>query len=98
MLKKVIIKENRKIGNVELEKGDVIYVVMKESFEEIKGVKIGDKFKQGSSIINEVVDFYEVRSLKHNKIVEYQCVATDSKGLSTNLFIVPFATVIRNRI
>jgi len=45
----------------------------------INGVSIGDKFKKGN-IINEVVDFYELKSLKTGTVIGYNCIA---KGVGT---------------
>ena len=41
----------------------------------IKGVTIGDKFKNGKHLIAEVVDFYEKKSLVTNEIIGYECIA-----------------------
>jgi hypothetical protein len=64
---------------------------------EIKGVKIGDKFKYQKYGIGKVVDFHIVTSLKTGKLVQYICVAQLVNGLATNEFDIPFATVIRNK-
>jgi len=65
---------------------------------EIKGVKIGDKFKLEKTKIAKVVDFYIITSLKTGEIVKYACIAKLVNGLATNEFEVPFASVVRNRI
>jgi hypothetical protein len=65
---------------------------------EINGVKIGDKFMQGKSNVCEVIDFYEIISLKTGSLVGHQCIAKNLNGLSHNPFQVPFSTVIRNRV
>ena len=65
---------------------------------EIKGVKIGDKFKSGKNLTAKVVDFHIVTSLKSGKVVSYVCVAELVNALAKNEFDVPFATVIRNKI
>ena len=64
---------------------------------EIKGVKIGDKFKYQKYGIGKVVDFHIVTSLKTGKLVQYLCVAKLIDSLATNEFEIPFATVIRNK-
>lgn len=66
--------------------------------DNIRGVNIGDKFKNGKINIYEVVDFYEVKSMKSGEIVSYQCIAKGVNTLSTNLFETPFSTVLRNKI
>jgi hypothetical protein len=63
----------------------------------INGVAIGDKFKKGN-ITNEVVDFYELKSLKTGAIIGYNCMAKGVDTISGNVFEVPFATVIRFKI
>jgi hypothetical protein len=63
----------------------------------IKGVSIGDKFKNGKHLIAEVVDFHEKRSLSTNEIVGYACIAK-STGLASNKFEVLFTTVLRNKV
>ncbi len=63
----------------------------------IKGVSIGDKFKNGKHLTAEVVDFYEKKSLVNGTVIGYECIAK-SMGLATNLFEVPFTTVLRNKI
>lgn len=64
---------------------------------EIKGVKIGDKFKS-KNVTCEVVDFYELKSLVTGKIIGYNCIVKGLNTLSTNIFEMPFATVIRFKI
>ena len=64
---------------------------------EIKGVKIGDKFKYQKNLVAKVVDFHIVTSVKTGKLVQYLCVAQLVNGLAKNEFEVPFATVIRNK-
>jgi uncharacterized surface anchored protein len=64
----------------------------------MRNVTIGDKFKNGKHIICEVVDFYEIRSVKTGQIVDYQCIAKGINTFSTNSFEIAFATVGRNRI
>lgn len=65
---------------------------------EIKGVKIGDKFKSGKNLTAKVVDFHIVTSLKTGKVVSYVCRAELVNALAKNEFDVPFATVVRNKI
>lgn len=69
-----------------------------ESKIEIRGVKIGDMFLSGKHILSMVVDFYEIKSMTENKIINYACIAKNISGNSTNKFEVPFTTVIRNKI
>jgi hypothetical protein len=64
---------------------------------EIKGVKIGDKFKYQKNLLAKVVDFHIVTSVKTGKLVQYLCVAQLVNGLAKNEFEVPFASVIRNK-
>jgi hypothetical protein len=64
---------------------------------EIKGVKIGDKFKYQKNLVAKVVDFHIVTSVKTGKLVQYLCVAQLVNGLAKNEFEVPFASVIRNK-
>lgn len=63
----------------------------------INGVSIGDKFKKGN-IINEVVDFYELKSLKTGTVIGYNCMAKGVGTISENVFEVPFATVMRFKL
>ena len=65
---------------------------------EIKGVKIGDKFKYQKNLVAKVVDFHIVTSMKTGKLVQYLCIAQLVNGLAKNEFEVPFASVIRNKI
>ena len=65
---------------------------------EIKGVKIGDKFKYQKNLVAKVVDFHIVTSVKTGKLVQYLCVAQLVNGLAKNEFEVPFASVIRNKV
>lgn len=64
----------------------------------IKGVTIGDKFKQGKNIICEVVDFEVMLSMSTGLCTGHRCIAKSTSDLCTNQFDVPFATVIRNKI
>ena len=64
---------------------------------EIKGVKIGDKFKYQKNLIAKVVDFHIVTSVKTGKLVQYLCIAQLVNGFAKNEFEVPFASVIRNK-
>lgn len=64
----------------------------------IKNVSIGDQFTQGKHQLFEVVDFIEKKSLVTGQVVGHICMAKSIRGLSTNTFEVPFATVARNRI
>lgn len=65
--------------------------------KEIKGVKIGDEFMYQKNVKCTVVDFYEQKSVLTGEVINYICIAK-SNNLSTNLFEVPFATVVRNII
>lgn len=65
-----------------------------------ENVKIGDKFypiRGSKNNLSEVVDFYEVRSMQSNEIIKYICMAKGINALATNLFEVPFSTVVRNK-
>ncbi len=65
---------------------------------EIKGVKIGDKFKHGKTLKAKVIDIHVITSMKTGKLVGYRCMASGEGTLATNEFEVPFATVVRGRI
>jgi hypothetical protein len=64
----------------------------------IRGVTIGDRFRDGKHITKVVVDFYEVRSVTTGVVIKYQCIARADRGLSNNLHEVCFVTVQRNKI
>ena len=64
----------------------------------INNVSIGQRFKHGKNLIAIVMDFYEVRSLTSNKVKQYICIAKLENSLATNLFDIPFSTVVRNKI
>lgn len=66
--------------------------------KEIKGVKIGDKFRQGKNLSCEVVDFYEIKSVTTGESKGFQCIAKGIDTIANNLFEVPFSTVLRNKI
>lgn len=65
---------------------------------EIKGVKIGDKFKNGKHMICEVVDFWEIKSTTTGRLIKHECIVKGVGTISSNEFEVPFATVVRNKI
>lgn len=71
---------------------------------EIKGVKIGDKFKKqlakSKYSICEVVNFVERKSIATGEIIDYECWAksTDNKITLTGSFEVAFSTVKLNKI
>ncbi len=64
----------------------------------IRNVTIGDKFQNGKRLICQVVDFHEVTSMTTKATVNYICIAQGIDSLAKNLFEVPFATVLRNKI
>lgn len=64
----------------------------------IKGVTIGDYFKQGKNLVCQVVDFHELKSVTTGESKGYICIAKGVNTMAKNEFDVPFATVIRNRI
>ena len=66
----------------------------------IKNVTIGDIFKrkQYKHSTFEVVDFYALTSQVTGEVISYQCIAREYKGLSSNLFEVPFSSVVLGRI
>lgn len=71
----------------------------------INGVTIGDRFRHGgpakTPFIAEVVDIIEKVSTKTGDTVGYECHAKMIKQgtfTATNVFIIPFATVVRNRV
>lgn len=64
---------------------------------ELKGVKIGDRFRIGRFTICTVVDFYEIKSMTTGETIGHQCIVVGS-GHATNRFDVPFATVLRKKI
>jgi len=64
----------------------------------INNVSIGQRFKQGKNLIAIVVDFYEVRSMTSNEHKQYICMAKLENSLATNIFEVPFSTVVRNKM
>jgi hypothetical protein len=64
----------------------------------IKGVTIGDRFKQGKNIVCEVVDFNEIKSLTTGIVTGYMCIVKGVNTIASNTFDVPFSTVIRNKI
>ena len=66
--------------------------------DEVRGVKIGDRFKDGKHIICEVVDFHETRSLSSGNIVSIQAIAKGMNTIAKNTFPVPFSTIMRNKI
>jgi hypothetical protein len=61
-----------------------------------ESIKIGDVFKYYKHGKAKVVDIYEVKSTATGKTVGYMCMA-QMLTLSTNLFEVPFNTVIRGK-
>lgn len=63
----------------------------------IHGVQIGDEFIYQKRIKCTVVDFYEQISVQTGEFIKHLCIAK-CNDLSTNLFEVPFAMVIRNKI
>lgn len=63
----------------------------------INNVSIGQKFKHGKNLTAIVVDFYEVRSITTKEIINYICIAKLENSLATNLFDIPFSTVVRNK-
>lgn len=65
---------------------------------ELRGVKIGDKFKNGKHLMAEVIDFYEVRSLITGEFIRYECIAKSTNEMAIGSFAVPFCTVLRNKI
>lgn len=64
----------------------------------IRGVSIGDKFKNGTYKTAVVVDFYEVKSMLTGEVIRHECIAKGIDTLAKNEFHVPFNTVIRNKI
>lgn len=64
----------------------------------INNVSIGQRFKHGKNLTAIVVDFYEVRSITTNEHIKYICMAKLENGLATNIFDIPFSTVVRNKI
>lgn len=64
---------------------------------EIRGVKIGDRFKKGHTNC-EVVDFIELKSMVNNTIIGYQCWCKGTNGVSITNFEIPFATIIRYKL
>ena len=64
----------------------------------INNVSIGQRFKHGKFHTAIVVDFYEVRSITTKEIINYICIAKLENSLATNLFDIPFSTVVRNKL
>lgn len=64
----------------------------------INNVSIGQRFKHSKNLIAIVVDFYEVRSMTSTEHKQFICMAKLENGLATNIFDVPFSTVVRNKI
>ena len=64
----------------------------------IKHVTIGDKFKQGTHLTFEVVDFLEQTSLVSGNVTGHICIARGVDTLAKNTFEVPFSTVQRHRM
>lgn len=64
---------------------------------EIKGVKIGDKFRPNNAkhIVAEVVDFLELKSMVTSEITGYQCIAKNITGFARNTYEVTFTSVKR---
>lgn len=64
---------------------------------EIKGVKIGDKFRPDNAkhIVAEVVDFLELKSMVTGEITGYQCIAKNITGFAKNTYEVTFTSVKR---
>lgn len=63
----------------------------------IKGVKIGDVFMTGKHTKSKVIDFYAITSVTTGEIIGYQCIV-QALGLANNIYDVPFATVVRNKV
>ena len=69
---------------------------------ELNGVKIGDKFippqNRQSKRVCTVIDFYETKSMKTGEVIRHECIY-ESEILGQKIVnIVPFATVMRNKI
>ncbi len=63
---------------------------------EIRNVKIGQEFLKGK-VKCTVVDFIEEKSMVTGNVIGFKCMAK-ANSLSTNVFEIPFSTVIRNTI
>ena len=62
----------------------------------IRNVKIGQNFYKGN-VICTVVDFIEEKSMVTGQVTGIKCMAR-ANSVSTNVYEIPFATVVRNKI
>jgi len=69
---------------------------------ELHGVKIGDKFippqYRNAKTVCTVVEFYETKSMTTGEVIRHECIYECNIFGNVHKNIVPFSTVVRNKI